>query len=479
MESAWYYVRDGKQTGPISFEELKAAAASGQFAPDDLVWQEGAPDWVGAETVPGLFASPLAPSAPPAPPVRTKRPAAEPLPPDDRLAEPLPLDDRGGRSLGGGNPYVAIAMEFVRRVGAPNPATITPTPDEDERLTRAGIVEPTARKYAIWRRAVLWVAAVMSAFAAFFGFIAAIAQDTDGLSGFGILLVWVEALVLFALPTFAVLAALAYDRSRDSARWVLIGAVVSIGVPIALAFVPAAARIDLQTTSSTTLGEVQAAEMFVGVLVGLGLYMTLLPLVLSLLPAASRACVRMKGLLPQSLVPGWGLVASVPLFVLLTLATVVLLYQFVGNFLLILGLLLWIGAPLLYLTKIQLLTRPLTQKRDMDALAKTQTGVLVMITAGVVLLIIYLFSSKAFGRPIMGTDETALLRPWSIDIHRTWIEFVGRSLFMTVLFADLLLWIALSVWREERAFAGTEGAAAFDRTMTGLAENLGPKRAAG
>ena len=69
---------------------------------------------------------------------------------------------------------------------------------------------------------------------------------------------------------------------------------------------------------------------------------------------------------PQSLVPGWGLIASVPLFVLLTLATFVLLYHIAGNMLLVLGLLLWIGVPLLYLTQFRMLTRPVTDKRELD-----------------------------------------------------------------------------------------------------------------
>ena len=72
MEPAWYYVLDGKQVGPITFEDLKAVAASGELTPDDLVWQEGTADWVDAKTVPGLFTGPT-PAAPPAPPARVRR----------------------------------------------------------------------------------------------------------------------------------------------------------------------------------------------------------------------------------------------------------------------------------------------------------------------------------------------------------------------------------------------------------------------
>ena len=64
--------------------------------------------------------------------------------------------------------------------------------------------------------------------------------------------------------------------------------------------------------------------------------------------------------------------------------------------------------------------------------------------------------------------DKSLIRPWSLSLHATWIEYVGRSLFLTVLFADLLVRMAVKVWREERAFAGTGPAANFDRTMSNL-----------
>ncbi len=71
MESVWYYVVNGAQTGPVSLAELKDAAATGKLAPADLVWQEGTADWVPARTVAGMF-----PAAPPPPPR-----VAPPLPP--------------------------------------------------------------------------------------------------------------------------------------------------------------------------------------------------------------------------------------------------------------------------------------------------------------------------------------------------------------------------------------------------------------
>ena len=57
----------------------------------------------------------------------------------------------------------------------------------------AGVTDPVARRYAAWRRGVLWVAAVPCAFAALFGLITQLAADKDTTaiySSFGMLLMY-------------------------------------------------------------------------------------------------------------------------------------------------------------------------------------------------------------------------------------------------------------------------------------------------
>ncbi len=505
MESVWYYVVAGAQTGPVSLAELKDAAATGTLSPPDLVWQEGTADWVPARAVAGLF--PAVPPPPrPVPTVPTPSPttyslsspapapgealplaldAPEPLSIDDAPARPArPRRERepaAGAPAAGTPEWVKLIPVFLRRALNPDPAGAAPVPDEEAALTRAGVMEVTARTFAVWRRSVLFVAAVPCAFAALFGLITVIAldkEDKEAFSAFGMLVLYVQALALFALPVAAVFGALAYDRLAVSAKWVLGGGLVSLAVPLGAAFVPGDWLIDLKTTSTTTVQQVEAARGAIGVALGIQFYLLLTPVVLSLLPAVSRACVRMKLFLPQSLVPGWGLVTSIPMCVLLTLATFVLMYHIAGNALLIAGVLLWVGAPLLYLTKFDLLTRPVTSPAGQAAIIRTSFAVFGLILLGMFLLTIYLFTAKfpLAGKTFVGFDEaTSILRPWSLDIHKKWIEYVGRSLFLSVFFADIVLRVALSVWREERAFAGTAPAAGFDRTMSGLGSAVLPR----
>ncbi len=496
MESSvWYYVVNGSQVGPVALAGLQAAVAAGKVGPTDLVWQDGTPDWVAARTVPGLFLSTPPVPPPPAPTTDAAYPLAEP-PATSALVlvtprpapEVLSLDDetpvsKRKRAADPNSPqppalpeWVKLAQVFARRALDPDPAECAPTTEEGAKLTAAGVMDATARKLAVWRRSMLFVAAVPCAFAAVFGFIDVLAmekKEREMYSAFGILLQFVQALALFALPVAAVFGALAYDRLSVSAKWVLGGGLVSLAVPLAVAFVPTGWHLDLKVEGNEKATE--AALKAMGMVVGVLFYIALMPAILSLLPAVARACVRMKLFLPESLVPGWGLVTSVPLCVLLTLATFVVLYHAASNLLLILGLGLWIGAPLMYFSKFSVLTRPLAAPADRAAIARTSLTVFGLTVTGAVFLVVYLFTAQFGEQTVLGFGKDSLLRPWTLELHKTWIDYLGRSLFLTVFFSDILLRIALSVWREERAFAGSPEAAGFDRTMSGLGSAVLPR----
>lgn len=58
----WYYARGGQQHGPVSLDELRSLAASGQLEAKDLVWNPSMADWLPAGTVGGIIGA--APSNP-------------------------------------------------------------------------------------------------------------------------------------------------------------------------------------------------------------------------------------------------------------------------------------------------------------------------------------------------------------------------------------------------------------------------------
>lgn len=60
-----YYVgKNGQQSGPFSMEQLRAMVKQDQLHVDDLVWEEGAPAWIQAGQLPGLFGSAKVPPPP-------------------------------------------------------------------------------------------------------------------------------------------------------------------------------------------------------------------------------------------------------------------------------------------------------------------------------------------------------------------------------------------------------------------------------
>jgi hypothetical protein len=56
MASEWFYTVNGQQSPtPASDAQLKQMATAGQIQPTDMIWKEGMPNWVAANTIKGLF----------------------------------------------------------------------------------------------------------------------------------------------------------------------------------------------------------------------------------------------------------------------------------------------------------------------------------------------------------------------------------------------------------------------------------------
>jgi hypothetical protein len=82
----WYFVKDGTQQGPVSDEQLRSMARDGSLRGEDLVWQEGMPDWRPAMEVPGIEFRRELPQELPTMPI----PAAPSYPPPAPHFEPEP-----------------------------------------------------------------------------------------------------------------------------------------------------------------------------------------------------------------------------------------------------------------------------------------------------------------------------------------------------------------------------------------------------
>ncbi|MBI1832414.1 MAG: DUF4339 domain-containing protein [Planctomycetes bacterium] len=58
MAEMWYYTNEGKQMDPVTLKELKRMAGDGSLKPTDMVWKDGMPRWIRANSVTELFPDP-------------------------------------------------------------------------------------------------------------------------------------------------------------------------------------------------------------------------------------------------------------------------------------------------------------------------------------------------------------------------------------------------------------------------------------
>ncbi len=456
MATQWYIAQNGRQCGPLAPSELQRLAALGQLKPQDLIWNERLPNWLPAQSVapewfgqparPAVIAGNVAPSA--APVAITAAPVGEHW---------LEAVRRHGQR--------ALAWDLRR---------LPVSPREQEHLTRKGLTEPQFQQYLAWRRSVLLVAFLPTALIAVLNMANRLGFIALDLSGLGRLWLALEILIPFAMPcSIIAAAALSWDQ-KLSWRIIVYGWAVSFLGPILLRLPPAHWWFDTPAG-----GELEARVEF-----GIGAFMMLcvsLPVyVVSVAFGVQRACLRLKTLLPESPVPGLFLAAAAPVFPLVLLPLFVLVNQVASSPLLILGMLLLMISPLVYLVRAGLFIRPLLHADDFRHVHATQWLARGMFGLGAAFLLLYGLSeiwfvprTGSWSELLSGFDRKTLLgfspstsvwRPWDWHLIRWFlIEPLGRSLFTTLLVADLFVRIHRSVWGYSRQLASSPDAAKYDR----------------
>lgn len=441
--------RGGQQFGPFTLDQLREFARDGRLLPGDAVWQPGEPSWTPAGQRTDLFAFPAASPAP--------APVAMPL--------PAPASS----SVPGAPPLPRVGAWFhVTRALKWNLRRVVVTDAERQFLISLSVDEEDARRYLVWRHSVLLMIIAPTLLSAILATIGAFTADTTAWSGFGYFSEMLRVLSLYALPIAAFTAARAWHRHRRSRRRVLVGFLIAFLTPLLLALFPIQWRFEMDMEDSDVR---QMQEAAIGLVGAIAYYVALMPAVLSLLPGILRACLRVKALLPESILPGWFLVAASPLYMLLFLVVFVTVNQLAGNALLVLGVLALTGAPMLYLANASVFVRPLSSDPDVARFGRVQKGVFAILFTGVLFLLIYAFTAEVFGRSLLGVDaDASLLRPWDPEVLRFPVEYLSRSLFVTVLVADLFMLMNLSVWRHTKTFVSTPRAGEYDRLMSEIEE---------
>jgi hypothetical protein len=372
------------------------------------------------------------------------------------------------------------------------------TDAERAQLLAAGAVEGPLQRYAIWRRSALFVVFGPTLLAALMATADMASGGKEGLSRTGVILTLAGALALWAMPISALVALGSWSSLERSQRAVIAGWAFSFLPPFLIALVPLRWWFDRSGPADQELRH-RLGLAVLDVLDGLHLAFTLLPTALSILPGLVRACLRVKVLLPGTILPGWFLMTGPPFYLLLWALALIVLNHVAGSPLLVLGVLFSIGAPLTYVWRADLFVRPLLPD-EVGTINRARRTATVATVAGGALLLTYLFTRRALGLHLVGLDaETSLIWLWenraelglrpgeaytraqswywigNVSLSGLLIQYLGRSLFMTMVFADVLVRMSLSLWKQEKRFEGAPEAAEHDATMANLSRVLGSK----
>jgi hypothetical protein len=426
----WYYARDNQRLGPVSTEQLKQLASSGQLGQTDLVWKDGMGNWAAANTVPGLagFFTPFAPAPAPAPAPRQAAVAAP--------ARSTGADDVVQLMPGpSGATLMDDAMLIATRAVSGDLDAIKVSDAERAELAQAGITGDTAQRYLAWRRSMLWVAVVPLGFTAVMLIIDSAMHSFDSLNGFGILLEVLRILTLLGLPAAAAFAALMWSKPQMSGLIAGLGLLVCYGLPILILFMPG-------TWIATTVPPPVLA-------------FSLLVVLASLPPAILRACLRVRTLLPESSVSGVPVVSVALLCAFFFAVMFVVLSRLFTTPVLgtIFGLCL-VAAPLMYVVGARTMLRPIAAPTDRSAIALWQ-WIYYGLCGGAGFIAVV---------QMLATDQ-------SIGFYGFWIvillflDFVGRSLFASVVASQYVLSNTRAALVAQLQLAKTEPGATLERRL--------------
>ncbi len=100
---ALYLTKNGEQLGPYTLDEVQALVRSGTVAENEWAWQEGLPNWIPLNQIPGYVSPPSALPAPPAP-------VATPVAYEEYKPVPIPAPKKNFfQKIGSGIVALAVA----------------------------------------------------------------------------------------------------------------------------------------------------------------------------------------------------------------------------------------------------------------------------------------------------------------------------------------------------------------------------------
>ncbi|MFO0934307.1 MAG: hypothetical protein U1E39_16595 [Planctomycetota bacterium] len=412
-------------------------------------------------------------------------------------------------------------LVHVKRALSWNLSKVAPSPRELEALARDGIADPTVARYAAWRRSLLLVAfgATLVAFA-----LAVLDEVEAGfgeLTPFGAALEVAGLLAVGTMPTACLAGLRRWTRPGHASGALATAWIVAFVLPFVEALLPVGWLYHVEASHAVADAAAKVGAVAPGVVDGLPLeklealrtlaldfvvsgsaYLALLPAVLSLIPGAMNGCLRVKSLLPAAPLPGWLLVCAAPLFLLFWLVLLVVVNQAAQSPLLVFGMLLWAGSPVLYALRARTFVQPRLDADDVARITAVKRAVGLTGLVGIGLLLAFATVEKVAGLRLVGLDEatamssrldqlveddlltledvgdafessTSFLYALDLSSLRFVLDFFAKLLLVTAVFAHLVLRATLSAWRTDRTLRTHHEAGAHDAASAAALAALG------
>ncbi|MEZ6037321.1 MAG: hypothetical protein R3F29_07560 [Planctomycetota bacterium] len=380
---------------------------------------------------------------------------------------------------------VDLARSLVARAVTADLQRTDASADEQAQLAAAPtpVTDPLAQRYMAWRRAVLWVAAVMLSLGVLVALVdhrstaeqaviaaangqelgaAEFAQNVqqieqslgvDNLSIIDGLQVFL-LLVKIGTAALVVWAALRWTRVRQSrslARW---GWLLALVLPLIVSAWPWGQALDFSHLDGRFGVSGKMVQQQVSVAIGTVLLATIAPKLLALFPGIMRSSLTLKTLLPQASAPGWLTVVFAPFLAGFLMLVLSFLSQVQGSWVLIAGVLLLIAGPYLYVRNARELVRPHSPEEVGEAVGGLRRRAGLFSVAGATLLVLYLLSVDGLS--------------WSTVLHLL-LEAGGGIMLTMVAISDFTLALLAYSHRQGAEFHASAQRELYERRLEALA----------
>jgi hypothetical protein len=274
----------------------------------------------------------------------------------------------------------------------------------------------------------------------------ALTNDTNQeiFNGFGKLVITIQSIDSVFLFAGVLAALVCWNQFTRSIQVVRLGFLISFIMPLIPALFP------LEFIVKNIYDSITDADIVgIKVIRSLGYVLQLLPIIISFPGGALRGALRIRWLLPESMLSGWILVMSAPFYSILLYVALIAIMQVAGNFLLFIGILLVVAAPWMYVVKGKYYVRLWTDDTRKYALI-TQRVAGIASLLGYAIVLIFAFTGDVSGVRFIGaaTDENdtkIYLISYAVGF-RIVVGTLGRLFITTLMFCDALLRMNVNSW---------------------------------